>query len=143
MVAIGGKADLRARSLARFMSTRPSHFELTYGVLFICVKTSSTREAAMVDKTRHVDLLNIYKGPELFQPYETADGWLVVLPGEEDGRRKKYGKTVVAVTSVVISLKSQRHLLKCLSELEESDRRIRELKWRRQLGLAKGASERP
>ena len=84
----------------------------------------------MIDKSRKPDLMGVFDGEELFQPYETDDGWLVVLPGEEDGRRQKYGKTLVAETQVEISLTSEADLENCIRELEESDRRIRELSGR-------------
>lgn len=81
----------------------------------------------MPDWLRDVDLMNIYKGDELFSPYEDDDGWLVILPGEEDGRRERTGKTLVARTLVTIELDNMDDLKRCVVELEESDRRIREL----------------
>jgi hypothetical protein len=61
--------------------------------------------------------------PKSFQPYATDDGWMVVLPGEEDGRRGN--KRLVAVTKVHIRLSNRRNLQKCIKHLEESDRRLR------------------
>jgi hypothetical protein len=61
-----------------------------------------------------------------FQPYQKEDGWTVVLPGEEDGRRGD--KKVVAVSHVEIRLKSASDLSKCLEHLEESDRRLQMMK---------------
>jgi hypothetical protein len=81
----------------------------------------------MEDKTRYSDIMGIYNSNDLFQPYLTEDGWTVTQPGEEDGRRKKYNKTLVAETKVEIKLKDEESLNICLKELEESDRRIREL----------------
>ncbi|WP_343703593.1 hypothetical protein [Chitinophaga sp.] len=80
----------------------------------------------MEDKTRKEDLMGIFNKDEVFQPYTTPDGWTVILPGEEDGRREKYGRKIVAVTEVEIKLTDENSLNICIRELEESDRRIRE-----------------
>lgn len=76
---------------------------------------------------RKPDLLGVLEVNELFQPYETSDGWTVVLPGEEDGRRKKTGRELVAVTRVQITVPDDEALRRCVHELAESDRRLREL----------------
>jgi hypothetical protein len=81
----------------------------------------------MKDYRRGPDLFGVMETKEMFQPYETPDGWTVVLPGEEDGRRQKYGRKLVAVTRVQIELKDEAALQRCVHELEESDRRLREL----------------
>jgi hypothetical protein len=72
-----------------------------------------------------IDLLGI-GFPKEFIPYETEDGWLVILPGEEDGRRGD--KQVYAVSHVEIRLDSTENLTKCIRHLEESDRRLRFMK---------------
>lgn len=64
--------------------------------------------------------------PKEFVPYEIEDGWVVVLPGEEDGRRGD--KRVVAISHVHIKLFSQEERDECIKHLEESDRRLRLMK---------------
>jgi hypothetical protein len=61
-----------------------------------------------------------------FVPYFVEDGWEVVLPGEEDGRRAE--KQLVAISRVEIRLKNDKDLKDCLAHLEESDRRLRLMK---------------
>lgn len=82
-------------------------------------------------KNSIVDILGIidYNSfPSNFEPFVDKEGWTVVLPGEDDGRRIKHGMELIAETKVEIRLKTQSDLLKCIKELEESDRRLRELK---------------
>ena len=62
--------------------------------------------------------------PQAFTPYTTDDGWLVILPGEEGGRRQASGKVLRAFTSVEISLSRKEDLDSCILHLEESDRRF-------------------
>jgi hypothetical protein len=81
----------------------------------------------MLDQRRDTDIMGVLHPDTVFQPYQIDDGWTVVMPGEEDGRRKKYGKTLFAETKVEVTLKSAEALHTCLSELAESDRRLREL----------------
>ena len=69
------------------------------------------------------DILGI-GDPKEFVPYEIEDGWKVVLPGEEDGRRP-LDKLLVAVSRVEIRLQTEEDKEKCLREIEESDRRLR------------------
>jgi hypothetical protein len=61
---------------------------------------------------------------KVFKPYQIEDGWTVVTPGAESGRRQAAGKTVVALSRVEIQLRSQKDLETCIKHLEESDRRF-------------------
>ena len=79
-------------------------------------------------KTDIMGIIDFSQFPKKFEPYETEDGWTVVLPGESDGRKEAHGKKMVAETKVEIELDSVANLLKCIKALEESDRRLRELK---------------
>ncbi|MRG98142.1 hypothetical protein [Polyangium spumosum] len=69
------------------------------------------------------DLLGIGQ-PSAFVPYTTEDGWTVILPGEEGGRRQASGKVLRAFTSVEITLSRKEDLDACIRHLEESDRRF-------------------
>ncbi|MDI3291997.1 hypothetical protein [Polyangium sp. 15x6] len=62
--------------------------------------------------------------PDAFVPYTTEDGWRVILPGEEGGRRQAAGKVLRAFTKVEITLTSKEDLESCVRHLEESDRRF-------------------
>lgn len=61
---------------------------------------------------------------KVFRPYETDDGWTVVTPGAESGRRQAQGKKVFALSKVEIQLHSEKELAVCIAHLEESDRRF-------------------
>jgi hypothetical protein len=62
--------------------------------------------------------------PSAFVPYTTDDGWLVILPGEEGGRRQASGKVLRACSKVEITLANKEDLESCIRHLEESDRRF-------------------
>ncbi|HPE56187.1 MAG TPA: hypothetical protein PK904_07305 [Bacteroidales bacterium] len=79
-------------------------------------------------KTDLMGIIDFSQFPNKFEPYETEDGWTVVLPGENDGRKEAHGKKLVAESKVEIQLDSTANLLKCIQALEESDRRLRELR---------------
>lgn len=61
-----------------------------------------------------------------FEPYEIENGWTVVLPGENNGRKKKHGRKLVAESKIEIQLSNISNVLKCIQVLEESDRRLSE-----------------
>ncbi len=61
---------------------------------------------------------------KVFTPYQTEDGWTVVTPGAESGRRQAQGKKVIALSKVEIRLKSEKDLALCIAHLEASDRRF-------------------
>ena len=76
----------------------------------------------MYDSSEHRDLLGIGQ-PTPFEPYQDDEGWTVVIPGCEE-RRKKLGKTVIALSKVEIRLNSEAERDTCVRHLEESDRRF-------------------
>jgi len=61
---------------------------------------------------------------KVFRAYDTDDGWTVVTPGAESGRRQAQGKKVHALSKVEIRLQSKKDLAVCIAHLEESDRRF-------------------
>ncbi len=76
-------------------------------------------------KTDLMGIIDFSQFSNDFEPFETEDGWTVVLPGEEDGRRKAHGQKLVAESKIEIKLDNTANILRCISALEESDRRLR------------------
>ena len=75
--------------------------------------------------TDHRDMLGIGQ-VTTFAPYRDDNGWLVVSPGCEE-RRKRNGKSVVALSEVEIRLDSEDNRDTCLRHLDESDRRFSQI----------------
>ena len=75
--------------------------------------------------TDHRDMLGIGQ-VTTFAPYRDDTGWLVVSPGCE-ARRKRNGKSVVALSEVEIRLDSEDNRDTCLRHLDESDRRFSQI----------------
>lgn len=89
----------------------------------------SSKKKKIIRKTKKkksiipVDILGI--GLEgSFVPYETNDGWIVVTPGAESGRRTAGGKKLLALSKVEINLDNKKDVEKCIEHLKESDRRF-------------------
>lgn len=77
----------------------------------------------MRDINQSEDIMGIGQ-QDVFQPYVTEDGWTVVTPGAESGRRQAQGKKVYAWSQVEVQLHSKKDLDVCIAHLKESDRRF-------------------
>ncbi|WP_299368692.1 hypothetical protein [Winogradskyella sp.] len=74
-------------------------------------------------KNSLVDELKHYKN---FNPFFDDDGWFIIFPGEEDGRRPM-NKHIAAITFCQISLKSSDDVITCLRTLVNSNIRLETL----------------
>lgn len=58
-----------------------------------------------------------------FKPYYDEYGWLVVFPGEEDGRRPP-DKIAKAITFVHLALSTKEDIVRCLKDLDFSNQNL-------------------